>query len=455
MSEVKAAAERVLEIAQAKRPLFADVRAQRLEGVRIFLKEAWEVERISREGLGLRVLTEEGVGFASSQSFTDEDLKALVERAFSEVGRGWPAGLRAILEAPVERSRVVYPVERRLDELSPKEKRERLAELLDRLGGTKKLRYHDHLEERVVMNSEGTVIEAIVPTIQLTVGAALPQGSFLRRFGRRGGLEVLFGGEIERFFQGFKADQELFSRHKEIRIRKDLPVLLDPVLFGSICEDACHGLEADLILAEGTWAADRLGERIGPDFLTIYDDPSLPQTNGGYLYDDEGSKADRMPLIDKGILRSYLHHRLTAPALGAKRSCNGRAFFVTDPLLVRMSNIVVAPGDYPKEELRTAEKRSILLKGSKYTERVDHRTGEFQIAIDQALLIESGEVIGYLPISSVSGNVQGLFIRLLALGNESVYISCTCQKGPMNTLALVGWVTPHALAAKGALKLRW
>jgi TldD protein len=450
MSEVKAAAERVLEIAQTKRPLFADVRAQRLEGVRIFLKEAWEVERIFREGLGLRVLTEEGVGFASSPSFADEDSKALVESAFGEVGRGWLSDLRAILEAPVERARVAYSVERRLDELSLEQKRKRLAELLGRLEGNKKLRYHDHLEERVVMNSEGTLIEAVVPTVQLTIGATLPPGSFLRRFGRRGGLDVLLGEEIERFFQDFKTDQELLSKLKEVHTDEDLPVLLDPSLLGMIMHDIGHAFEADFVLADGTWVADKLNKRIGPDFLQVVDDPTLPDANASYAYDDEGSRARRTVLIDRGVLKSLLHSRFTAPLFGAERPCNARTFWATDPPLVRMSNTVVAAGDASKEELLRAEKRLIFLKGARYTEISDHRTGEFKIALEGVLLIEDGGVVGRLTVSSVAGNAQEFLKGLIALGSESEFTSSTCGKwGPENTLALVGQMAPYALVARG------
>jgi TldD protein len=65
---------------------------------------------------------------------------------------------------------------------------------------------------------------------------------------------------------------------------------------------------------EGRTFAKKVGQAIMPDFITVVDDP-LKKTlgriplNGHYLFDDEGVAAQKVTLVDKGVLRNFLMGR--------------------------------------------------------------------------------------------------------------------------------------------------
>src|SRR5258708_1923140 len=64
------------------------------------------------------------------------------------------------------------------------------------------------------------------------------------------------------------------------------------------------------VLAEGQTFARKVGESILPSFLSIYDDPTMKTIGkevmiGYYPFDDEGTPAERVTLVDKGILRNF------------------------------------------------------------------------------------------------------------------------------------------------------
>ena len=64
----------------------------------------------------------------------------------------------------------------------------------------------------------------------------------------------------------------------------------------------------------GQTFAKKLNQKITADFITIYDDPNLKTFNGTalrghYTYDDEGVKAQRVNLIEKGVLNGFLMSR--------------------------------------------------------------------------------------------------------------------------------------------------
>jgi TldD protein len=87
-----------------------------------------------------------------------------------------------------------------------------------------------------------------------------------------------------------------------------------------IHESAGHALELDRILGDeanyaGTSfirASDVGSLRYGSPAVNITSDPTVPGTRGSFAFDDEGTPARRMPLIEAGIVRNTLSTRDSA-----------------------------------------------------------------------------------------------------------------------------------------------
>jgi TldD protein len=74
---------------------------------------------------------------------------------------------------------------------------------------------------------------------------------------------------------------------------------------------------------QGTRLGEKVGQRVLPLDFRVEDDPSLPRV-GGYAVDDEGVPAQKVVLVDKGMLKGFLMSR--APRMGfAKSNGHGRA----------------------------------------------------------------------------------------------------------------------------------
>ena len=80
---------------------------------------------------------------------------------------------------------------------------------------------------------------------------------------------------------------------------------------------------------DGQTFGSRIGQPVLPSFLSVTFDPTLKKLGnielmGHYLYDDEGVKARRVTVVDKGVLKTFLVDR--APLRGFARSNgHGRA----------------------------------------------------------------------------------------------------------------------------------
>ena len=74
---------------------------------------------------------------------------------------------------------------------------------------------------------------------------------------------------------------------------------------------------------EGQTFTKKVGQKILPDFISVYDDPTLENFDGTtllghYRYDDEGVPAQRVPVVEKGVLKNFLMSR--SPIKGFSKS---------------------------------------------------------------------------------------------------------------------------------------
>ncbi len=218
------------------------------------------------------------------------------------------------------------------------------------------------------------------------------------------------------------------------------PVILDQELAGVFVHEAVgHATEADIILEGDSCLEGRMGERIGSELVTVKDDPSLMQ-NGYYPFDDEGSMAQETVLVEKGILKSYLHSRETAGRMGGVPR-NARAEG-TDRPVVRMSNTYIANGDWKLEDILEELGSGVYLSGSRGGQ-VSTGEGVFQFNAKRGYLIENGQKTQLLRDVSLSGKILETLMHVRAVGNDLRFNSGRCGKA--GQLVPVSDGSPHLL----------
>jgi TldD protein len=108
---------------------------------------------------------------------------------------------------------------------------------------------------------------------------------------------------------------------------------------------------------EGQTFARKVGEQILPTFLSIYDDPTARTTGkdillGYYPFDDEGTPAERVTLVDRGVLRNFEMSR--QPLTGFPHSNgHGRRQIGAQPVSRQGNLIVQSSRTVTNAELRT------------------------------------------------------------------------------------------------------
>lgn len=302
--------------------------------------------------------------------------------------------------------------------------------------------YSDMKKEMLYMSSEGSNIRSVHTQVSLYSSVfAKKEGQIQigqERLGATGGFEVV------RDIEGISRESAL----KAIRLLKakappsgEFKVVMDPKLTGVFIHEALgHAVEADHIIQGESILEGRLGERLAPSGVTIYDDSTLEGSFGFYHYDSEGQRGQKTVLVDRGILNSFIQSRETASKLGQEITGNCRAQNYASPPIVRMSNTYMATGDSSLEEMIEDIDYGVYMLGSKGGE-VDTIRGIFQFSAEEGYLIENGKMTRSLRDVALSGETLNILNMIDSVGKDFDLSLGHCGKS--SQMVPVGDGGPH------------
>jgi TldD protein len=217
-------------------------------------------------------------------------------------------------------------------------------------------------------------------------------------------------------------------------------VVLAPEVASVLMHEAVgHTAEADVV-AEGSYLSERLEEKVAADCVTIVDDGTVPGGFGTYGFDDEGVPSQKTPIIEKGVLKTYLHSRESAYTTGGRTTGNARAWLYSREPLIRMTNTYLDPDTYSFEELAQEVDTGLFLRG--VTSGLADHVGNFILYVPEAQKIEHKTLTGTVYAGvTVSANAFQLLSSMTAVGDDSTFllIPGVCGKGET---AFVGMGAP-------------
>ena len=132
---------------------------------------------------------------------------------------------------------------------------------------------------------------------------------------------------------------------------------------------------------EGQTFARKVGEPIMPDFISIVDDPTMKRLNkdvllGYYPYDDEGVPAQRVQLVDKGVLKNFEMSRQPLKEFPVSNG-HGRRQLGAQPVSRQGNLIVESSHKVSNAELRKMFIAEIKKQGKPFGLLIDDIAGGF------------------------------------------------------------------------------
>ena len=166
---------------------------------------------------------------------------------------------------------------------------------------------------------------------------------------------------------------------------------------------------------------DKMGQQLGPEFVTVADDPRMAGGLASKSFDAEGTPTRTINIYEKGVLKSFVHNTSTAKMFETESTGSSDLVGLGQGLkmlLPNTSNIVFENGDRSFEELLEGDKPTIYVTSNWYTRFTNYQTGEFStIPRDAMFLVEKGEM---KPIKNVriSDSMLRMFANITAFGND-------------------------------------
>jgi len=184
----------------------------------------------------------------------------------------------------------------------------------------------------------------------------------------------------------------------------EMPVVLAAGASGILLHEGIgHGLEADFNRKGVSIYAALLGQRVAPDLVTVVDDGTLPHERGTLNVDDEGTDTERTVLIENGVLRSFLHDRISARHYGVAPTGSGRRESFRHMPLPRMRCTFMENGPHTRDEIIASVDRGIVAET--FTNgQVQIGAGDFTFYIKNGWLIEGGRVTAPIKDVNIIGN---------------------------------------------------
>lgn len=264
--------------------------------------------------------------------------------------------------------------------------------------------------ERVVRTTDGVEVHTVVPRAHLAIALTLQSevGPVALRDVRGGlgepqDLFPLADSELEQWIE--KVGEGVLRKANGVLPKAGVAdVILAPDLAGILAHEAVgHTTEADLVLG-GSVAGDLLGKPVASplvslvDYAHTYNGEPAPQP---VHVDDEGVLAEDTPIIDRGILTTFMHSRETAAQFDQKATGHARAFLFSDEPLIRMRNTAILPGQSEIEEMIGSIEHGYFLTNPGNGQA--DTTGEFMFAVGAGYEIENGKLSRPLRDATISG----------------------------------------------------
>lgn len=399
------------------------------------------------EGVCVRALVKGSWGFSSTTSLLEKDVvKALNDATkLARASRRSKKRFTRLAEVKPAGDTYVTPMKRDPRKASKEELVQLVLDTDKVVRGSSKTIVSDNVVLNVVdddlsfASSEGArVTQRIVRCFGSVLAVARKKGNVTSAYesiGAQSGLEVLektpldISGRVaaeraDRLVSAPVAPGGVFS------------VILENRVVGLLAHEAVgHCAEADLVHG-GSFLANKVGKEVSSPLVTLVDDGRLPSGFGTMKYDDEGVPTQRTLLIERGVVKGFMHSRETAHDFSVKPTGNARAWnFEFDPL-IRMRNTYIEAGDQSVEELAEGIKEGYFIKGG-LGGQADF-TGEFMFGTQEAVHIVSGRLRESMRGVTISGNAFEVLKQVDAVGKDFKMQTGLCGKEQVNYAGIGG-----------------
>ena len=385
-----------------------------------------EVERLtsaSSEGVGVRVVAGNRLGYAYTADTSAEGLRECLEeaRANLDITSEDPGN---VLPAAAAFEALPGIFDTRMVETTPERKvafaldlEERTRTIDPRVAKVETAVYADVVGRVAIASSTGVrggyaLTRAYAYSLALASDGGQSQSGFAVDAARA--LDDLSAAEIAH--EAVERAARMLGATKPPT--RTVPVLFDRESAKALIGVLVAGLSAEAVQKQRSLFAGKVGERVGAPGLRLVDDGRLLDGGGAAPFDGEGVPTERRVLIEDGVLTGYMHNTASAAREGARSTGNAaRGSFKTTPSIAP-HNLFFEPGAADQAELiRQAGEGLLVQDVSGVHSGANPVTGDFSVGVS-GLWFRGGELAEPVREATVAAHLLDILKGITAVGSD-------------------------------------
>jgi PmbA protein len=183
-----------------------------------------------------------------------------------------------------------------------------------------------------------------------------------------------------------------------------LPIIIENRNVPRIMRGAAAALSGSNIYQKRSFLADKKGQKIGSDKLTVIDDPFITEGFGSRLFDDDGIAAKKRTILEAGVLKDFYIDWYYSRKLGC------------EPTSGSNGNMIVPPGARSVNEIMKDLGRGVLVTNF-LGGNSNSTTGDFSVGIF-GQFFEGGKIVHPVSEMNIADNHLKFWHKLSECAND-------------------------------------
>tara|TARA_Y100001960_G_C14756823_1_gene871732 strand:+ start:614 stop:1957 length:1344 start_codon:yes stop_codon:yes gene_type:complete len=391
--------------------------------IRVYQGEIESFTAAESQGIGIRVVNDFRQGMAYAGSLDDSVLEETLEEARDNASFGTPDEFLAIAEPDGVNSISLELLNPELNSFANEDKislaielEKSISESDPRIIGVESTDYVDSINTSAIVTTSGISRASEEGGCYLAASSLASDGT---------DTQTGFGYSVGRSpaqLQIEKASSEATERATRLLGAKKaesgrMTVILDPYVTAQFLGIIGSTLSGEALLKGRSLFADREGDQIGPEFLTLIDDPTDAEAFTATEADGEGLASRKNMLIDRGSLNGFLHNSYTARALGKVSTGSAVRSYNSSPGAGPLA-LSLVPGESNQTELIQQVGEGILIQGvAGLHSGVNPVSGDFSAGAE-GLMIRKGQLAEPVREVTIASTLQRMLLDIQSIGSD-------------------------------------
>ena len=294
-------------------------------------------------------------------------------------------------------------------------------------------RFYQVIEQIAIVNSRGVSLSTAATACSISLSVIARQDGLAER--GYAGIMTRGPGQLDPDEIGSRAGRRAVTSigGAPLATRRGA-VVLEPDVIAELLRGIAQALSGDAVIkgkslfTSQTGSAEWIGAQVGSGVVDLVDDGSLPGAPGTIPFDGEGVPTRRTPLIEGGILRSFLHNVESGRRAGSQSTGNGTRSTFRNMPEAGATNLVLRPGARSQAELISSVQDGLYVVSTRNVGGINPTSGDYSVGASGRRIV-NGELAE--PVSGVTlaapmlqllGNIREVGADLRWISGQGGYV---------------------------------